>query len=190
MTLPSSRTARSSCCCTDPRPNHPPAAIRRSKVAISLREMSSTPRSLNHPRTPKALPASASLSLISLREMATLLARPSLPLDGIQSRKPPSPKILADTGCSIQLLPDQSALEPATGSDQAKQSGHLAPRDELNAPQPQPSPNSESPSCQRKPLAHLGGARWLLCWRGPRCLLMVSHRKSPRPPRASSPQSS
>jgi hypothetical protein len=135
MTLPSSRTARSSCCCTDPRPNHPPAAIRRSKVAISLREMSSTPRSLNHPRTPKALPASASLSLISLREMATLLARPSLPLDGIQSRKPPSPKILADTGCSIQLLPDRSALEPATGSDQAKQSGHLAPRDELNAPQ-------------------------------------------------------
>lgn len=80
-------------CChpTDPPPNHPPTTIKRSKVAISLREMSSTSRSSTvHDLRKCWFPAQAFRS--SRRsEMAALLARSSLPLDDLPPRGPLPP---------------------------------------------------------------------------------------------------
>jgi hypothetical protein len=61
------------------------APSKRSKVAILLRKMSGQSGSPNRSRTPEALPASASLSLISAEQDGHSAGATSLPVDDSQT---------------------------------------------------------------------------------------------------------
>jgi hypothetical protein len=72
----------------------------------------------------------------------------------------------------LSLYPEKSA-DGFISAGQAKQRSHLAPQDERAIRQTEPFTISENLSFLRKPSAHVGGARWPLCWRQPRCLWMI-----------------